>query len=166
MPIPTRPVSGAAIASEWGQAVHDDTFAPKGFSAHSATSAAVGSAFVGVHFDVADDDPGGWLDAVNDRAVAPADSDGLYWCSAIINTVNGTDGDLTMGAIYVNGAVTLTGTAPSDGGTNVPVSVNGPLTITAGDIIQIKGRKRGSGSNPTLTLTHFSIVRVGREYGA
>jgi hypothetical protein len=163
---PTRPVSGATIAAEWGQAVHDATFAPKGFAAHSTTSSAVGSAFVGVNFDIADDDPGGWLDAANDRAVAPAGSDGEYIVFANINTVSGTDGDLTMGAIYINGAIALSGFAANDGGTNVPCTVSGFLEITAGDIIQIKGRKRGAGSNPTLTLTSFKMVRAGEEFGA
>lgn len=166
MPIPTRPVSGAAIASEWGQAVHDDTFAPKGFKAHSATGAAVSSVFAGVNFDIADDDPGGWMDTAGDRAVAPTDSDGIYMVTALVNFVNGTDGDAVQAAVFVNGVWTLTGSGVSEGGTNVPIPVNGILTITAGDIIQIKGRKRGVGSNPTLTLLDYQMARLGREYGA
>jgi hypothetical protein len=166
MPLPTRPVASATIETDWGQQIHDDTFAPKGFSAHTVTTASVGASFVGVHFDVADDDPGGWLDAANDRAVAPTGCEGLYLIVARFNTVDGTDGDQTMFGVYVNGSLVSSGFAVNDGGTNVPGLVVDMYDVAAGDVFQVKARKRGSGANPTVTLTSFKAVRLGREFGA
>lgn len=166
MPLPDRPVSGASIESVWGQEIHDDTFAPKGFSAHGGTAATVGGSYAGVHFDVADDDPGGWLDAPGDRAEVPTGLEGLYLFIIRFNTVNGTDGDLTLGAIYINGAIVTSASGSNDGGTNVPFPVVDLIELTAGDVIQFKARKRGSGSNPDVTIYSGKIIRIGREFGA
>src|SRR5690349_10082019 len=106
MAIPTRPVSGASIESEWGQQVHDYTFAPAGCELTTATTRVVNGTPGGqhCHLDVATDDPGGYLDAAGDQAVIPAAGAGLYTVFLALDSVNGSAGDgfQTRAYIYVN----------------------------------------------------------------
>ena len=90
MPLPTRPVADATIETDWGQAIHDYTFAPAGcLVSGSAVSMPSGGTLATLDLSTADDDPGGYLDAANDRIVIPTDGEGLYAISAHVNTVNG-----------------------------------------------------------------------------
>lgn len=167
MPIPDRPVSGATIEAEWGQEVHDDTFTPLGFAAHGGTSASVGTTPGGLHFDVADDDPGGWLDAANDRAEVPTGADGLYLFVVRFNTVNGTADDTdTRGYILINGTNTSSVLATNAGGTNVAFVLADMIDLTAGDLISFQAQRRGSGSNPSVTVLSCKVLRMGYEFGA
>jgi hypothetical protein len=85
MPLPSRPVSGTTIDSEWGQAVHDYTFAPSGCQA-SGGAVTVSTSAVQLPIDTAVDDPGGYVDIAGDRIVIPTGGDGLYNLSLSANT--------------------------------------------------------------------------------
>ena len=166
MPIPTRPVSHADIATDWGQAIHDDTFAPKGTSLYSVTTRSISTSALGLFLDTADDDPGGWLDSANNRAEVPTDLDGLYLITATVDSVNGTAGDFTRIFLLVNGTAIASAIAINEGGTHVTAAIADIVTLTAGDLIALQAQKRGSGSNITAYITKLKIVRLGRELGA
>ena len=59
MAFPDRPCRLAAIETDWGQAVHDYTFAPAGCKAHAPTATSCGTTSVPLQLDTVDDDPGG-----------------------------------------------------------------------------------------------------------
>ncbi len=168
MPLPDRPVANTTIDSEWGQAVHDWTFAPKGAELTTATTRVVNNTTGGQHcfLDVATEDPAGFLDAANNQAVWPAGSDGLYAVFLKLDTVGGTAGDQTRAYIYINGTAYASGLEDNDGGIHVPVTVSTLLPFTAGDVLQVFAQKRGSGTNPTVRVESLRFIRVGNEYGA
>src|SRR5678815_750467 len=80
MPLPSRPVSITTIDSEWGQAVHDWTFAPAGCHVRNSGTVTKNSTPGILPLTEAVDDPGGWLDAANNQVIVPADKGGLYLC--------------------------------------------------------------------------------------
>jgi hypothetical protein len=168
MPLPDRPVASTTIDSDWGQAVHDWTFAPKGCDLTTVTTRTVDTTNGGLkcHLDVATDDPAGFLDAANDRAIVPAGADGLYLISLILNSVNGTAGDITRAYIYVNGVGAIHSIEDNNGGTNIRVNVTTLIALTAGDILEVYAMKRGSGTNPTVYVVALRLLRMGNEYGA
>lgn len=168
MTLPDRPVDDAEIATDWGQAVHDYVFAPKGCDLTTATTRVVNATAGGqhCHLDVATDDPGGFLDAPNDQAVVPTGGEGLYLIDLALNTVNGTAGDQTRAYIYINGVQWKSGIEDNAGGVNVSVTVTGMHALVAGDIITVTAQKKGSGTNPTVKVTSLQLVRLGAELGA
>ncbi len=168
MPLPDRPVANTTIDSEWGQAVHDWTFAPKGAELSTATTRTVGTTAGGFHchLDVATDDPGGFLDAANDQAVVPAGGDGLYLMILKLDSVGGTAGDFTRAYIYVNGSPYASAIEENAGGTHIAVTVPSLLPLTAGDIIRVYAQKKGAGTDPTVHVESLRFIRVGNEYGA
>lgn len=166
MPVPDRPVSGALIEAEWGQEVHDDVFAPKGARA-SGTTSSVGTTPVQLDLSTGFDDPGGWLDAANDRLVVPSGADGLYIGVCVANTVNGTADDTdTRIVVYVNGAQRWSAIAPNQGGTNVRVPCVIIGDLAASDVVTVTAQRRGTGSNPTVNVVDLTLLRHGREIGA
>jgi hypothetical protein len=165
MPLPDRPVAGADIETEWGQAVHDYTFAPKGCQLHGTTRT-VTTTSGQLDLSVADDDPGGFLNAVNDRAVVPSGGEGLYFLDVVMNSVNGDVGDAVRLYVYINGTVWKQQLEDSFGGVNVRIAATGLVALTAGDLITVFGQKKGSGTNPTVYVISFQLMRVGAEYGA
>ena len=164
MPLPDRPVDGAEIATDWGQAIHDYTFAPTGCTAHGAGVTCTTTA-TNLPIDVADDDPGGWVDIVGNRLVAPTGADGLYIIMAAYNAVSGTLGDNVRGIVLLNGSQYATALADSDGGVHVVWNVVSLVDVSAGDVFTFQGQKRGTGSNPGVSVV-VSLVRIGAELGA
>lgn len=166
MALPDRPTTLTPIESEWGQAVHDWTFAPKGADLHSDTTRTVSTTPGKLHLDIASEDPAGFLDAANDRVVMPAGSEGLYVIFLIMNSVNGTSGDEARVYLYLNGSSYVNTIEDSAGGVNVAVAISTLIPLTAGDIIEAYGQKKGSGTNPTVRVKSLRMIRVGNEYGA
>jgi hypothetical protein len=168
MPLPSRPVANTTIDSAWGQAVHDWTFAPKGADLTTATTRTVDTTVGGqhVHLDVAVDDPAGFLDSGNDRAVVPAGADGLYLIILKLDSVGGSVGDVTRAYIRINGTNYASALEDNAGGTHVPVTVVTFLALSALDVIEVYAQKKGSGTNPTVFTEALRFIRVGNEYGA
>lgn len=167
MPIPDRPVSGELIESEWGQAVHDDTFAPKGTRVHGATAVNVATTYAGLPMDTADDDPGGWLDAGSDAIEVPTGADGLYLLNMQYRTTTGTDGQTVLCSYAINGTPVAAAVVNCLTGLSPQVNLNGVETLSAGDIITVQARKLESGgATPTVQLLSLTAVRVGQEIGA
>lgn len=170
MALPTRPVSGASIESTWGQAVHDYTFAPAGCRAHSgsATTLPNSLATVKINLDVADDDPGGYVDTANDQVEIPTNGEGLYHLSVRCTQTSGT-GSAWRFKIFINGSIYthINFDVNSDGSqTQNAIGIDLP-DMAAGDIVSIHGNKIGaSGPDPNVSITHFQLRRVGAEYGA
>jgi hypothetical protein len=165
MPLPDRPVDGAEIATDWGQAVHDYTFAPTGAVALGGPVTCT-STPTNLPIDVAINDPGGWVDIVNNRLVAPAGADGLYIIMAVFNAVSGTANDTVRGIILLNGTQVITALADSDGGVHVVWNAIALVDVSAGDVFTFQSQKRGSGANPSVQVQPASIIRIGAELGA
>jgi len=167
MATPARPVTGGAIALDWGQQVHDDTFAPKG--AHVSgpdTTNPAGAAQVKLALDTAVDDPGAWLDNANDRLEVPADADGLYTYRIWIRTDEGAATDETRGYIRVNNVEVNRHTVGQEGSTAIPCVINGFLTLAEGDLITFYSSQIGSGTRATVGVVSAYFVRIGRELGS
>jgi hypothetical protein len=167
MAVPDRPVSHASIESVWGQQIHDYTFAPAGCKVHGGSTDSVGTTAAQLDLDVADDDPGGYLNAANDRIVFPSNSGGLYVVQIVINSVNGTADDTdTRGYLMLNGTAISVGLNTNAGATNVVVPIFWLGEFVAGDILTVMAQRRGTGSNPTVQVGTFNLVRIGFEFGA
>lgn len=167
MPLPDRPVTLTTIDSEWGQAVHDWTFAPKGADLGSTVGQTVSAALSHLRLDVGTDDPGGWLVGGGAfEAEAPTDSDGLYLVSLNVNFVNGDAGTSSRAYLFLNGSSYAADTVENRAGTNVQAQVTTFLPITAGDILQCWAERLSAGTNPTVKVNFLRLIRVGNEYGA
>ena len=168
MPVPTRPTDGAEIATDWGQAIHDYTFAPTGVEASGAAVAMLAAAANRVlPLDTPDDDPGGWLDAANDRLEAPDDAEGLYLCRVLVAAVDGGGSDEIVAELLFNGAnVMRMGPVESLGATTIPVQGTTFLRIVPGDLIQVRARQVGSGARADVDIRSIILVRQGAELGA
>lgn len=163
MPIPTRPDEGEEIATDWGQQVHDDTFSPKGARLQGPNSA-IGTSEEQLGLDTGLDDPGGWLDAANDRAVVPTAADGLYAVMVRGRSIDSTA--LTRILMYVNDAETSRAQQEGEGGSAVPLLIAEIRPFVAGDEIVFKAKRIGSGDDPDVRITEAAFVRIGREWGA
>jgi hypothetical protein len=163
---PTRPVSGASIAVDWGDEVHDRTFAPKGTRCNSVTARTVGTPSIKQNLDAALDDPGSWLDVANDQLEVPSGADGLYIGYVAVDSVNGDAGTSTRVSVLLNGTSTWSGTTPNEGGSHVLVTVPIGGNLTAGDIITVFANRLGSGTNMSVVVDEVFLVRQGDELGA
>jgi hypothetical protein len=166
MPVSSRPVTGANIASLWGQEVHDQVFAPKGVQAHGATGVSVDTSYAGLPLDTADEDPGGWL-VGGDIVEVPAGAGGLYIVNPKYAVSAGTTGQLVLGSIALNGpVVSAIGISCITSATNQG-GFSEVFALSAGDQLSFQGRKAASGgADPTVQLIAMSIVRIGEEIGA
>jgi uncharacterized protein YdeI (BOF family) len=164
MPLPDRPVANTTIDSEWGQAVHDYTFAPSGCEASGG--AVTVTTNVTLPIDTAVDDPGGYVDIAGNRLIVPADKDGWYGMSARINSVTGASTTKTRAKFVVNGTAISRATEDNEGGTNYQIAMNTYAQLTAGDIVLIQAEKIGSGTSPSVSIQALIIVRLGAELGA
>lgn len=167
MPIPDRPVDGAATETDWGQEIHDRVFAPAGCEA-SGTGIAVAGAILQLPIDTAVDDPGGFVSTASDRLEIPSDRGGLYDAIATLGSSGGVTGDGVRGFLRVNGAEVARAYEDSDTGVQTVINViRIGLALAAGDIVTVHAVKRGSvGANPTVTLSSLVILRRGDEIGA
>ncbi len=166
MALPTRPVSGAPIESAWGQVIHDRVLAAAGCDLYDTTPHNVNSTSSQLYLGLAHDDPGGYLDAANNRAEVPTDGEGLYLIIATVNGVNGTAGEQFRVFILLNGTNVASGVATSAGGTNIRLSVPTMQALTATDQLEVWGQRVGSGTTPTLTVPQFTMLRLTDSYGA
>lgn len=173
MVAPDRPVAGNVVETDWGQQVHDRIFAPKGCHVHGsprALSAAGGStpvaSFVTFYLELADDDPGGWLDASNHRLVVPADADGKYLISVSIDDVDNDAGNAIRAFVRLNSTYIAGVTVDGQGSAHARGTIATLTDLTAGDVLQVKGGKIGSGDGPTVAVSELQVLRVGAEYGA
>ena len=170
MPLPDRPVDAADIETAWGQAVHDWTFAPVGCDLDTATTRTVDNTAGGLqcHLDTVNNDPAGFLDAPNDQAVVPAGMDGLYLLNSRLNSVNGSVGDgfQTRQLIYLNGSAIASSVEDNAGGTNIVVTVTALVALSALDELQVFAQRKGAGTNPTVHVLSFQLLRLGSDYGA
>ena len=168
MTVPDRPVDAAEIATDWGQAVHDYTFAPSGADLTTVTTRTVNTTVGGqhCHLDIANEDPGGYLDAPNDQAEIPVGGEGLYMGIVKLDSVGGTAGDFTRCYLYINGAQYASAIEENAGGTHIAVTVPWIEMLSAGDVLRVYAQKKGSGTDPTVFVNSFKLVRIGAEYGA
>ena len=168
MPLPDRPVANTTIDSEWGQAVHDYTFAPSGCKVHGASNSSVGTTNSKMPLAIADDDPGGFLDAANNQVEIPTDKGGLYVTYVQGNTVNGSAGDgfQTRFHIYLNGSPVASASNDNAAGVNTAIPVTYWGELSAGDILSVYSQRRGGGTNPDTQVISMIVLRVGAEFGA
>jgi hypothetical protein len=164
MTIPTRPVSGAPIASVWGQEIHDRVFAPKGGEVAGTLGTSVGTTPSGLNISIATDDPGGWLGT--NLIEAPADSEGLYLIVVRMNTVNGATTSATRAILLLNDAEVARAEQDGENAVNVIVSVVAMLDLVPGDQLKVQAQKRGTGTSPDVELLSLEWTRLGAEHGA
>lgn len=168
MPVPDRPVEGAEVETEWGQEVHDRVFAPKGTKLSGAAVSIADNTFATIPLDAAIDDPGGWHDAVNDRAEVPTGGEGLYDIFARFQSDDVDASVRVRGYVYVNGAEV--GRADIDGDGSVQINWGVPLIgveLAAGDLITTAAKKIGTAGAAILVLVvSLTVIRRGAELGA
>jgi hypothetical protein len=166
MTTPTRPVSGAAIASVWGQAVHDQVFAPKGVIAHGADGRTVSTSYAGLDLDTADSDPGGWLIGGNLIEV-PTGAEGLYLVNPGYYVTAATTGQLVMATMALNGSVIAGVGIPCITSVATQGNFSVVVDLSATDQLSFQARKAASGgADPDVQLIGLSVVRLGAEIGA
>ena len=167
MPVPDRPVDGAEIATDWGQEIHDRTFAPKGCLLAGAGVTVADNTFVNLPITSAIEDPGGWHDSVNDRAEVPPDAEGLYVFDSLFETDDLDSAASLRCYVYLNGVGIARQTEQGDDSVQMHVRVSGHVTLAAGDQITTKAKKIGTaGASISVALLGISLIRVGAEYGA
>lgn len=167
MPVPDCPIDGAEIATEWGQEIHDRTFAPKGCLLAGAGVTVADNTFVNVPITSAIEDPGGWYDSGAHLAEVPPDAEGLYIFDALFQTDNLDSAASLRCYVYLNGAGISRQTEQGDDSVQMHVRVPGHVTLAAGDQITTKAKKIGTaGPSVTVSLLGISLIRVGAEYGA
>jgi len=163
MPAPTRPIAAATITTDWGQQVHDATFAPKGCKVRGA-EVSVSTTPEQLPLDEAVLDPGGWLDTTNNLLECPTGADGLY----ILIARGRTDESSATTRIYayLNGAETTRGQEEGEGSNAVPINLADMFTLVAGDQLTFWAERINAGSDPNVRMTEVYVVRVGYEFGA
>lgn len=168
MPIPSRPVDAAEIETEWGQEIHDRTFAPSGCAVHGSTNINVNTSLSKMTLASVDDDPGGFLDAANNQVEIPTDRGGLYTCFVELNTVNGSAGAGygTRAILKLNGTAVSYGKEDNNGGTNVTFSVVWVGVLAAGDQLSVWTQRIGAGTDADVTVNSLVLYRHGAEFGA
>ena len=163
MPDPTRPVSGAPIESEWGGAVHDAVFTPRGTRVAGGASSSVGTTLAQLQLNTAVDDPGGWL--ASDALTVPSGGDGLYDTYLDVQTDNGSVGERTRVQLRVNGAGQQAFFIDNNGTTAETEARTFLLPLTAGDVVTVYAAKTG-GLDPDVLVRALAIIRRGSEIGA
>ena len=168
MPLPDRPVSGASIESVWGQVIHDYTLAPAGCAVHGGVNASVGTSPSKLTLNVADDDPGGYLDAGNNQVEIPTDGGGLYDLFIAGNSIDGSAGTgfKTRFLLDINGTVEMHGSEDNQGGSNILVPLIWKGVLVAGDILSVYAQRLGGGTDPDCDVRTFVLLRVGDDFGA
>jgi hypothetical protein len=165
MPLPSRPVANTTIDSEWGQAVHDYTFAPSGCRS-SGGAVTVSTSLVQLPIDTAIEDPGGYVDTAGNEVEVPTGGDGFYLIGLRANTVTGATTSRTRVFINLNGTKIGQYTDDNEGGTNVQLPLTIFKSLTAGDIIIVGAVKLGTGTSPSVNIEELVVVRLGAELGA
>ena len=165
---PTRPVSGAVIASSWGQPVHDYTFAPAGAIAHGGSSVPMlnAGAFRRLRLDTVDEDPGGYIDVPGDKAVVPTDGGGLYLVLVTGTTDNGDAADETNPRLQLNGVDVARDQVQQEGATAVVWNISWVGILAAVDELYVRCRQIGSNARADVVIDSFVMVRLGDEVGA
>jgi hypothetical protein len=167
MPLPDRPVSGEVIAVDWGQEIHDRVLAAKGAEVNTGTTRTVSTTAAKCHLDVAVSDPGSFLDGLNDQVEVPTGGEGLYLITFTLDSVNGDTTSATRAHLYLNGSSVRQATESNEGAVHVSVTVTSLVALTAGDILSVFAQYRGtSGTNPTVQVTTFQLIRLTDDYGA
>lgn len=165
MPVPDRPVFEAIVATDWGQEVHDYTFAPKGCRLSGDPVTVADNTLVQIPITDAIEDPGGWL--ANPLAEVPTDGEGLYLFSASFKTDDLDSGASLRCYIKVNGSEVARVDGPGDDTIEINLPLNGHLVLSAGDQLTAFTKKIGTaGASVSVSLTFLSLIRVGAEYGA
>jgi hypothetical protein len=166
MPVPTRPVDDAVIATAWGQEVHDYTFAPAGCKVGgAAVEMLTGGTFRVLPLDTALDDPGGWLNAAADRVDVPTDRAGLYVITVAARTQFGSSADKTRIRLRVNGIQVGLAIEDQSGSTSIPIILSGIVELSAADQVDVWAQQVGSGTRSDVNVETLTLVRVGSELG-
>ena len=164
MPDPTRPVAAATIATDWGQAVHDQVFTPKGCIVNGDITN-IGSTAARLDLSNVDDDPGGWLVIASDQLEAPTGGDGLYWGAGIVQ-VDESSARFRF-VVYHNAVAAFSTLVEGEGSTSVQVPI-GPMlfVIAAGDEIYFEAQRINASGSGELRVITWTMLRAGSELGA
>ena len=164
MPAPTRPVTATTIASAWGQATHDATFAPVGCRLSGALTN-IGSTEARVDLSTATDDPGGFLNAGSDELEIPTDGAGLYLVAGVIQ-IDETDYRVRI-RVYLNGVAIMSLLEFGDGSSSVAIPLPTDLYEFAdGDVLYVTAQRTTGSGNVEVRVLRLSLLRVGYELGA
>lgn len=168
MPIPSRPVDAAVIATEWGQYVHDYVFAPAGCRVEGVGQFMLtGNAYRDLALSTALEDPGGYLDAANDRIEVPTGGEGLYLIVLTAITDHGATSDESGIVMRLNGTEIARTQVAHEGETEISFPpIVAIEALTAGDQISLRGRQIGSGDRAATAVRSLTLVRLGSELGA
>lgn len=169
MDVPTRPVASADIETQWGQAIHDATFAPGGCLAKSGSPRTMGagnpSSFLKLNLDDALDDPGGYLAAASDQIEVPTNGGGLYLWLVAWNTDNGEDGGETNVQLRINGDAVAAGQIGQEGAVAVKQATFWAGVLSDADVLSVYARQIGTGDRADVHVIHSLLTRLGAELG-
>lgn len=163
---PTRPADGAATETEWGQAVHDAVFTPRGTRVAGGASTTVTASTTSpqqLQLNTAVDDPGGWLAA--DTLTVPSGAAGIYLVVLDVSTDEGDSGEATRIELRLNGTAQLKFLIPGEDSTTVFEYRTGLLELSAGDTINMWAGKSG-GTSPVVLVRGLALLKLGDEIGA
>lgn len=162
MPIPTRPINGGGIDTDWGQQVHDDTFSPKGCRLEGSGAVECGTTPEQLPLDTALNDPSGWLDAGSNSAVVPSDAEGIYAISC--RCVSDESSAATRVLLYQNGVAIARAYEQGAGTSQIQLLLAPIRYLSAGDEFTVFGQRDGSGDDPEVFVAELTFVRLGREW--
>lgn len=166
MPVPDRPVEGAEIETEWGQEIHDRVITPKGCRTHGTSTTLSGTSSVQMDLSTGDDDPGGWLDATNDRLVVPSGADGVYDWKIRATSTSGNTGTSVRLYLMLNGSEIARAQEDCDTGVQITINPAIDVDLTAGDVLTVRAQRIGSTPAPQVTVARMTLHRWGDEFGA
>lgn len=156
--IPTRPASGAIVATAWGGDIHDRAFTPQGAQGSGAGLSVTTEAKLPL--DTLGMGNPAYLDVANSQLKVPANGAGLY---ALAYTIGIASTALYVRArLFRNGAAFSGGGASFQGSTSVTQYMGASLVLALSDLdtLEIRGSADAADA-ATLTIVRFSIVRIG-----
>jgi hypothetical protein len=167
MPLPSRPVAAAVIETDWGQQVHDFTFAPAGCRVSGNAVTMLGSsADRALPIDTALNDPGGWADLAGNRLVVPTGKGGLYLVTLHVEEDNCPDTAEVRVYLTVNGVFAARATAGGEGATVIPIPITHQRLLVAGDIVAVSAKQFGTGTLASVNIVALAVTRLGDTWGA
>ena len=155
--IPTRPVSGAPIATAWGADVHDRVFSPRGSVYTGVATPAVAN--VQTLLALTSKNAGGtWLNA--NRLVVPVGGAGLYSVAASGDLTGFAAGSSVRIRFSYRGSFSPLGSVSVVAGSSPYWGNSADLELIDGDAMGIEIFTSAAGSG---TVYRLSLIRIGNS---
>lgn len=157
MAAPTRPIAGAPIATDWGEAVHDADFFPKGTLASSVAVTIAGTTVSNFPLTV------GGPNLSGGAFVVPQDGVYLVKAGIEITTAGTTPPTSVRARVQINGAngPSYTTGIASAVGIGTLVELVFLHTFTAGQLVTLQANSGQGATAGCQAIAHLHAVKVG-----